>query len=97
MNGYVRQALQPRAQGNAASFYIFNHLTALGYAARIREAREANIPYNKDLAWQAILHEVYALHFLEDSFSSGHIMGGVSPSAQVTCRRLSRTAAEAWR
>lgn len=58
---YLRQVLSPHAATNATALYAAYHILALRLASRNRQA--------------AFLTELFALHFLEDSFSSGHIVG----------------------
>jgi hypothetical protein len=60
---YLRQALAPDAQTNATALYATYHALALRLAALPNE-RETSL-----------LAELFALHFLGDSFSSGHIVG----------------------
>ena len=59
---YLRHAFAPAAASNATALYAAYHVLGLRLAAAgLRE--------------RAFLAELFALHFLEDSFSSGHIVG----------------------
>jgi hypothetical protein len=73
-DAYGRVALGPNAEINALATYMWYHLRALAKAAHIAQG---DIP--SDLRSQAALavlaDEVFALHFLEDSFAAGHIAG----------------------
>jgi hypothetical protein len=58
------------AKANALAAYANYHAAALSLASRQRDqVREPAI------AWAIILIESYAIHFLEDAFSAGHVVG----------------------
>jgi hypothetical protein len=63
---YLRQVFAPTAETNATALYATYHGLALRFAAA------GDSPF---LRKEAFLSELFALHFLEDSFSSGHIVG----------------------
>ncbi len=71
---YVRACVASGADMNATGIYISYHLSALAKAGRLSntalpaEERSA-------LALAALADEAFALHFLEDSFASGHVTG----------------------
>ncbi len=53
--------------------YEANHKTAKGYAeAANRELKENKLSKAKDSMHNALVHEAFALHFLQDTFASGH-------------------------
>lgn len=70
---FVRKCLSPKEVSNATSMYTLYHSKALHYAMQIHDAPPEG---RQPLRWQAFLAEVFALHFLEDSFSAGHIGTG---------------------
>lgn len=72
LDDYLTQALEADEPLNAVGLYVVFHLAALRYAA----AYAAAVPQARERwARLAIFSEVFALHFLEDSFSSGHTVG----------------------
>ncbi|WP_437586043.1 hypothetical protein [Sorangium sp. So ce1000] len=71
LGAYLAQALEAGAQINGTALYVVYHQRALRFAAAAAVAERAG-----DLAWWAVLNEAYALHFLEDAFAAGHIVGG---------------------
>jgi hypothetical protein len=77
---YEAAALGPNAEMNALATYMWYHLRALAKAGQIAQGR---IP--ADLHSQAALavlsDEAFALHFLQDSFASGHVTGTWGNSA----------------
>jgi hypothetical protein len=73
---YLDRVLLPTADINATGLYTEYHMLALRLAALYHAAPA---PERADLARRALFAEGVALHFLEDSFSSGHysaIWGG---------------------
>jgi len=66
---YVDKTLAEGAGVNATAMYVQYHVLALRLAAQYHAAPDATRP---DLARRTLLAEGIALHFLEDSFSSGH-------------------------
>ena len=75
---YLDRVLLPGADINATGLYTEYHMLALRLAALYHEAPASD---RADLARRALLAEGVALHFLEDSFSSGHysaIWGGAA-------------------
>ena len=71
---YARLALGPKADLNGLATYVWYHLRALATAVRISRGGVAS-----DLRAQAVraalADEAFGLHFLEDSFASGHVTG----------------------
>jgi len=77
---YMLIALGPGAELNAAGTYAFYHERALAAAARIAEGHlspEARV----EVALAALADEAYALHFLEDGFAAGHVVGNWGTTA----------------
>jgi hypothetical protein len=77
---YERVALGPTTPVNALATYMWYHLRALAKAAQIAQG---DIPADmRPRAALAVLaDEAFALHFLEDSFASGHVAGTWGNSA----------------
>ena len=72
--GYVQFASRPESELNALVIYIWYHAGALAKARSIASGR---LPAEKNAqAARAMLaDEAFALHFLHDSFASGHFAG----------------------
>src|SRR5262249_11391516 len=77
---YGGVALGPNAEMNALATYMWYHLRALTKAAHIAQG---DIPLDKRprAALAVLADEAFALHFLEDSFASGHVAGTWGSSA----------------
>jgi len=71
---YEKAALGPNAGMNALAAYVWYHLRALSKAEQIARG---GIPPGMDhrAALALLADEAFALHFLEDSFASGHVTG----------------------
>jgi hypothetical protein len=69
LDRYLDRVLLPATEINATGLYAEYHMLALRLAALYHEAPSAE---KADLARRALVAEGVALHFLEDSFSSGH-------------------------
>jgi hypothetical protein len=67
---YIARAISTATEPNAMGLFLHYHLSALGLAARWRDN-----PDDPVLAGQALATEAFALHFIEDSFSAGHVAG----------------------
>jgi hypothetical protein len=67
-------ALSPKAEVNALGTYVWYHRRALDRARRIAGG-EAPVEARADAVRAALADEAFALHFLEDSFSAGHVAG----------------------
>ncbi len=76
---YARLALGPHAQLNALAAYLWFHLRALATAEQA--VRAGNGELQPDAVRAALANEAFALHFLEDSFASGHVAGNWGNSA----------------
>jgi len=77
---YMLIVLGPGAELNAAGTYTFYHERALAAAARIAEGHLSPEVHAK-VALAALTNEAFALHFLEDSFASGHVVGNWGTTA----------------
>jgi hypothetical protein len=71
LDEYLSEAVKGDVPLNAAGLYVAFHLTALRFAA----AYAHDVSRREHWARLALWSEVFALHFLEDSFSSGHTVG----------------------
>jgi hypothetical protein len=71
---YVSIVLGPGAELNAVGTYALYHQRALAAAARIAEGH-LSPETHRNFALAALADEAFALHFLEDSFASGHVAG----------------------
>src|SRR5215470_9009524 len=77
---YGKVALGPNAEMNALATYMWYHLRALAKATHIAQN---DVPSNMrtSAALAVLADEAFALHFLEDSFASGHVAGTWGNSA----------------
>lgn len=82
LDAYLGEAVRADAPLNATGLYVVFHLSALRFAAAYAEAAPLPGAPNADAAarrahWarRALVTEVFALHFLEDSFAAGHTVG----------------------
>jgi hypothetical protein len=71
LDDYLGNAVKADVPLNAAALYVVFHLSALRFAA----AYVIDGTRRQQWARLALFSEVFALHFLEDSFSSGHTVG----------------------
>lgn len=71
---YARLALGPEAELNAAAAYVWYHLRALAQAERIFRGY-AGSEVRSHVVLAALADEAFALHFLQDSFAAGHVVG----------------------
>lgn len=77
LDAYLREALAPGAPPNAAATYVAYHLAARKYALKALAKGTADA---SEQALQALLHEAYALHFLQDGFAAGHLVDAQGPN-----------------
>ena len=70
LGAYLGRAISSATEPNAMGLFLHYHFAALGLAARWRENPDDTV-----LAAQALASEAFALHFIEDSFSAGHVAG----------------------
>jgi len=71
---YGQMALRTGAPINAAGVYVWYHLSALGRAERLAKGQLSE-QQRTDLIRAMFFDEAFALHFLEDLFSAGHLAG----------------------
>ncbi len=80
LNPYLRQVLNPDAEANSLGYYTIFHLAALKFAAL--SSNETSSPNErKSYRARGLWSEMFALHFLQDAFSAGHIVGNWGGSA----------------
>ena len=70
VGAYLARAISTATEPNAMGLFLHYHFAALGLAARWREN-----PDDRVLAGRVLATEAFALHFIEDSFSAGHVAG----------------------
>jgi hypothetical protein len=70
---YVRHAATPGVPMNDTVAYALFHLAALDTASRLPAS--PNDPAYPPLARVVLSSEAFALHFLQDSFAAGHLVG----------------------
>jgi len=73
LDEYMASALAEGAEPNALGLYVYYHLGALGLAQQWAAATEPST--RATLARQVLATEAFAIHFLEDTFSAGHVAG----------------------
>jgi len=71
---YGAETLKAGAPLNAIGVYVWYHVSALQMAARLSREGLAE-DERRALARAALFDEAFALHFLEDTFASGHVAG----------------------
>jgi hypothetical protein len=71
LTAYLERALATGEASNAVALYVNFHVAALRGVARARRGGGAPA----EALAGALLAEAHALHFLQDSFSSGHFVG----------------------
>ncbi|HEY2558717.1 MAG TPA: hypothetical protein VGI48_03300, partial [Caldimonas sp.] len=78
---YAQMTLTPGADINALGVYGWYHLSALQTATRL--AHEQLAPAERQALTHAMLiDEAFAIHFLEDTFSAGHVAGAWGDASQ---------------
>ncbi|MDD9937295.1 MAG: hypothetical protein OXT09_27040 [Myxococcales bacterium] len=70
---YLASMLSTGQEANAIALYASHHAAALALAQRAREADPATI--DPAVVLEVLLRETFALHFLQDAFSAGHVVG----------------------
>jgi len=70
LGAYLARVVSTATEPNAMGLFLHYHLAAMGLATRWRDN-----PEDRVLAAQALATESFALHFIEDSFSAGHVAG----------------------
>jgi hypothetical protein len=76
---HLSRALSTGAKANAVASYANYHAAAISLAGRLSQKPELRTPQN---LWAILLIESFAIHFLEDSFSAGHVVGAWGELAQ---------------
>ena len=75
---HLRTALWQATESNAIANYVHYHAAALRLAASARDKCKtayASCAAAQTEVWRALAAEAFALHFLGDAFSAGHIVG----------------------
>lgn len=75
LDAYLRNSAKKDAPISATAAYLTYHGAAIGLAATLRHLSRSDAAY-VSFVRAMLASELFALHFLEDSFSSGHITGG---------------------
>jgi len=78
LRDYLARALATGQETNATALYVNYHGAALEIAAEARDRCSAKGHLCEEagpLLWRALITEAFALHFLEDAFSAGHVVG----------------------
>lgn len=76
---HLSRALSTGAKANALASYANYHAAAISLAGRLAKDPALRTPQN---LWAILLIESFAIHFLEDSFSAGHVVGAWGTLAQ---------------
>ena len=82
VSAYVQRVSQLGAPTNAVGLYVAYHARALAVASAAH-CKEGKCE-SPQAARGALLLEAVALHFLQDAFSSGHVVGGPNDAARAT-------------
>jgi hypothetical protein len=72
---YAQLSLNVGAEISAIGVYSWFHLSALQKASRLGKEPQLSAAERAALARAMLADEAFALHFLEDAFSAGHIAG----------------------
>lgn len=80
LDEYLAAALAEGTEPNAIGLYLYYHLGALGLAQQWAAATEPGV--RTSLARQVLATEAFAVHFLEDTFSAGHVAGSWGSAAE---------------
>jgi hypothetical protein len=72
---YIRLSLEHGAAPNAVGAYAWYHLDALMKATRLAREPPPGRAERAALARAVLADEAFALHFLQDAFSAGHVAG----------------------
>ena len=78
---YAELTLTPGSELNALGVWGTYHLEALQKATRLA-TETLNPDEHRALVFSMLFDEAFALHFLEDAFSAGHVAGSWGVSAQ---------------
>jgi len=74
-SAYAMLTLTPGAELNAVGVYAWFHVSALQKASRLANEPQLPAAERRALARAMLFDEAFALHFLEDSYASGHLAG----------------------
>jgi len=72
---YMQGALAADAPLNAIGIYVQQHVAALAAAQRLATAPPADPKARAALVRRILALEAFALHWLEDTFAAGHVVG----------------------
>ncbi|MFV1993378.1 MAG: hypothetical protein ACC635_05690 [Acidiferrobacterales bacterium] len=72
---YAELALSPGSEINAVGVYVWYHIKALQKASRLANETQLTIKQRQEITRSMLADEGFALHFLEDIFSAGHVAG----------------------
>jgi hypothetical protein len=72
---YVRSAIKAGAPVNALGLYVQYHLAAVAAAQRFAKSPPENPQQKAAEARRVFALEAFALHWLEDMFAAGHVVG----------------------
>ena len=72
---YMKIAMNAGAPLNALGIYVQQHLAALAAAQRLATAPPADPELRASEARRILALEAFALHWLEDTFAAGHVVG----------------------
>jgi len=78
---YMRSALAAGAPLNAVGAYLQQHIAALVAAERFAASPPADAKLRADQARKILALEAFALHWLEDAFAAGHVIGSWGSTA----------------
>jgi len=79
---YAELALSPGSEINAIGVYAWYHISALKKASRLANEPQLSINQRQIITRSMLADEGFALHFLEDVFSAGHVAGTWGEVAQ---------------
>ena len=72
---YMRHSLAPGAPLNALGIYLQQHIAALAAAQQLATTPPSDAKKRAELARRVLALEAFALHWLEDAFAAGHVVG----------------------
>lgn len=75
IDAYVFECASEGAPLNGVGLYVQYHAAALARAQALASAPDATAAMKAALARDALALEAYALHWLEDAFAAGHVVG----------------------
>jgi hypothetical protein len=72
---YLRSAVRAGAPLNAIGMYAQYHLAALATAHRLAQLLPGDVKKRAEGSRRVLALEAYAIHWIEDSFAAGHVIG----------------------